>query len=96
MPGLVVTLTARELQVLGLLAAGRSRRHIAARLVVSLDTVKTQFSQVLDKLRADKRTEAVAPPKSWASSGDPVAVAQRHQPTQRLRARNLDLVVAEG
>jgi ATP/maltotriose-dependent transcriptional regulator MalT len=95
-PGLVETLTARELEVLGLLAPCRSSRHIAARLVVSLDTCKKHLSQVLDKLRADNRTEAVARPESWALSLDPVAIAQRHQQTQRLRARNLDLFVAEG
>jgi LuxR family maltose regulon positive regulatory protein len=59
-PGLVEQLTDRELQVLGLLAAGRSNQRIAGELVVSLDTVKKHVGRVLDKLGAANRTEAVA------------------------------------
>jgi LuxR family maltose regulon positive regulatory protein len=59
-PGLVEQLTGRELQVLGLLAAGRSNQRIAEQLVVSLDTVKKHVGRVLDKLGAANRTEAVA------------------------------------
>ena len=59
-PGMVEQLTARELEVLGLLAAGRSNQAIAAELVVSLDTVKKHVTHVLDKLGAANRTEAVA------------------------------------
>jgi LuxR family maltose regulon positive regulatory protein len=58
--GLVEPLTDRELEVLGLLAAGRSNQRIAEELVVSLDTVKKHVSHVLSKLGAANRTEAVA------------------------------------
>ncbi len=58
--GLVDPLSARELEVLGLLAAGRSNRDIAADLVVTLDTVKKHVSHILGKLGAVNRTEAVA------------------------------------
>ena len=59
-PGLVEQLTSRELQVLEMLAAGRSNQAIASQLVVTLDTVKKRVSHVLGKLGAANRTEAVA------------------------------------
>ncbi len=58
-PGLVDQLTARELEVLGLLAAGAPNPRIAEQLVVSLDTVKKHVSHLLSKLGAANRTEAV-------------------------------------
>jgi len=59
-PGLVEPLTARELEVLRLLAAGMPNQAIAAELVVALDTAKKHVSHVLGKLGAANRTEAVA------------------------------------
>jgi LuxR family maltose regulon positive regulatory protein len=58
--GLVDPLTARELEVLRLIATGRSNQAIARDLVVTLDTVKKHVSHVLDKLGAANRTEAIA------------------------------------
>lgn len=59
-PGLIEPLTARERQVLALLATGRSNRGIAAELYVTLDTVKKHVGRVLNKLSATNRTEAAA------------------------------------
>jgi LuxR family transcriptional regulator, maltose regulon positive regulatory protein len=59
-PGLAEPLTGRELEVLRLLAAGRSNQRIARDLVVALDTVKKHVTHVLGKLGAVNRTEAVA------------------------------------
>jgi LuxR family transcriptional regulator, maltose regulon positive regulatory protein len=59
-PGLAEPLTDRELEVLRLLAAGRSNQRIAHDLVVALDTVKKHVTHVLGKLGAANRTEAVA------------------------------------
>ena len=59
-PGLVDPLTGRELEVLGMLAAGKSNQAIAAEFVVTLNTVKKHVSHVLGKLGAGNRTEAVA------------------------------------
>lgn len=53
-------LTARELEVLQLLAAGQTNRQIADRLVVTERTVKFHVSSILAKLGAANRTEAVA------------------------------------
>ena len=58
-PGLVEQLTSRELEVLEMLAAGRSNQAIASELVITLDTVKKHVSHVLGKLGAANRTEAV-------------------------------------
>jgi LuxR family maltose regulon positive regulatory protein len=57
--GLVEPLTARELEVLALLAAGTPNPRIAEELVVTLDTVKKHVSHLLGKLGAANRTEAV-------------------------------------
>ena len=53
-------LTARELEVLQLLAEGQTNRQIAGRLVVTERTVKFHVSSILAKLGAGNRTEAVA------------------------------------
>ncbi|MFZ0192927.1 MAG: LuxR C-terminal-related transcriptional regulator [Streptosporangiaceae bacterium] len=58
--GIVDPLTSRELEVLKMLAAGRSNQAIACELVVTLDTVKKHVGHVLGKLGAANRTEAVA------------------------------------
>ena len=57
--GIVDPLTSRELEVLQMLAAGRSNQAIAGELVVTLDTVKKHVSHILGKLGAASRTEAV-------------------------------------
>ena len=59
-PGLAEPLTDRELEVLRLLAAGKSNQRIAHDLVVALDTVKKHVTHILGKLGAANRTEAVA------------------------------------
>ena len=52
-------ITARELEILGLIAGGLSNREIAAQLFVSENTVKTHCARVFDKLGAARRTQAV-------------------------------------
>ena len=53
-------LTARESEILDLIADGKSNQAIAAELVISVDTVKKHVTHILDKLGATNRTEAVA------------------------------------
>jgi len=50
----------REYEVLELLASGMSNQEIADKLFVSNSTVKTHVSNVLAKLDASRRTEAIA------------------------------------
>jgi DNA-binding CsgD family transcriptional regulator len=52
-------LTPRELEVLSLLAEGASNKAIARRLNISVHTAKFHVGQVLDKLDANGRTDAV-------------------------------------
>jgi DNA-binding NarL/FixJ family response regulator len=52
-------ISGRELEVLELLAAGRSNKEIARRLDVSPNTVKTHVTKLFAKLEARRRTEAI-------------------------------------
>ena len=52
-------ITARELEILALIARGLSNREIATELFVSENTVKTHCARTFDKLGAARRTQAV-------------------------------------
>jgi two-component system, NarL family, response regulator LiaR len=52
-------ITAREFEILELIAGGMSNREIAEKLFVSENTVKTHSSRLFDKLSAKRRTQAV-------------------------------------
>jgi LuxR family maltose regulon positive regulatory protein len=58
--GLVESLTARELEILRLIAAGMRNQEIADRLFISLHTVKRHIANAYGKLGVTHRTEAVA------------------------------------
>jgi DNA-binding CsgD family transcriptional regulator len=58
--GFVEALTPRELQVLKMLAAGLANKEIAGELGISDHTAKFHVAQILAKLDAGSRAEAVA------------------------------------
>jgi DNA-binding CsgD family transcriptional regulator len=57
-------ISARELEVLQLVAEGLSNQEIADKLFVSLNTVKTHTSNLFLKLEASRRTQAIQKAKS--------------------------------
>jgi LuxR family maltose regulon positive regulatory protein len=57
---LVEPLSARELEVLNLIAAGHSNEEIAAKLIISVKTAKRHISNIYGKLGVKSRTQAVA------------------------------------
>ncbi|MBD2867288.1 LuxR C-terminal-related transcriptional regulator [Paenibacillus arenilitoris] len=61
---LMEPLSERELQVLRLIAEGRSNREIGDRLFLALSTVKGYNQQIFGKLQVRRRTEAVARARS--------------------------------
>jgi NarL family two-component system response regulator LiaR len=52
-------ISARELEVLQLMSEGLSNQEIAARLFVSLNTIKTHSANIFEKLDVRRRTQAV-------------------------------------
>jgi DNA-binding NarL/FixJ family response regulator len=53
------TLTAREIEVLGLISGGLANKEIAAQLSIKEETVKGHVKNILAKLDANDRTHAV-------------------------------------
>jgi ATP/maltotriose-dependent transcriptional regulator MalT len=64
-------LTARELEVLGLVAAGLTNKEIAARLVLSVATVERHIANIYGKIGAGRRYDAIAFARSHDLGPDP-------------------------
>lgn len=58
-PPLHEQLTSREMEILLLMAEGKSNQEIADELFIALKTVKTHVSNILSKLQVQDRTQAV-------------------------------------
>ncbi len=52
-------LSTRELEVLQLMAAGKSNQEIADNLFVSVNTIKTHSSRLFEKMEVKRRTQAI-------------------------------------
>lgn len=58
-PPLAEPLTARELEILALVAAGLSNKEVGRRLRITVQTVKNHVHRILEKLQCHRRREAV-------------------------------------
>ncbi len=58
--GLPISLSAREMEVLALIAEGKSNQEISAELYLALNTVKRHAYNIFAKLEVKKRTQAVS------------------------------------
>jgi LuxR family maltose regulon positive regulatory protein len=72
----VEPLSERELEVLRLIAAGRSNQEIADTLIIALSTVKRHINNIYGKLDTQSRTQAIARARdlhlldNWPSHAD--------------------------
>ena len=57
-------LSKRELEILGLLALGHSNQEIAAKLFISVSTVKTHIQNLFEKLDVKRRIQAIEKARS--------------------------------
>jgi LuxR family maltose regulon positive regulatory protein len=57
---LVEPLSPRELEVLRLMASGKSNAEVARTLVIAISTVKTHTNSIFSKLQVTSRTQAIA------------------------------------
>ncbi|HEX8729155.1 MAG TPA: LuxR C-terminal-related transcriptional regulator, partial [Ktedonobacterales bacterium] len=78
-PELPEPLSARELEVLGLLAEGYSNQDIADHLVVALSTVKTHVHHLYAKLRTPDRLRAVTRARTLGLLADDGRMAARQE-----------------
>jgi DNA-binding CsgD family transcriptional regulator/tetratricopeptide (TPR) repeat protein len=79
-PLLDLGLTPREIEVLALLARGRTNREIAHDLTISEKTASVHVSHILNKLHAENRHQAAAIANRLASWSPPMSAAPESHP----------------
>ena len=57
---MIEPLSARELEVLRLIANGKSNAEVARTLMIAISTVKTHTNSIFGKLQVTSRTQAIA------------------------------------
>jgi two-component system NarL family response regulator len=63
-----VKMTAREREIVGLIARGMSNKEIARRLSIATDTVKSHVHNILEKLSLHSRVQVAVRARKWAST----------------------------
>lgn len=58
-------LSARELEILGMMSKGLSNQEIAGTLYISLSTVKSHIANIFSKLDVKRRTQAIETARQW-------------------------------
>jgi len=85
-------LSAREVQVLQLVAAAASNKHIAKELKLSVHTVKRHVTRIMTKLRADSRAEAAAAYRAMQMHAASAAPPAPSLLTDEFTAREMDVI----
>ena len=87
-------LSARELEVLRLVASAAGNKRIARELGLSVHTVKRHVARIMKKLRAGSRAHAAALYRAM----DPAALQADSAPVEEFTARERDVIerVARG
>ncbi len=81
-------LTAREMEVVGLIDRGLSNKQIAQRLRIGTATVKNHVHNILEKLQVNRRAEAAAQLRAHARAAPPASFGRRAE-----RERSMDRTV---
>src|SRR5262245_48470921 len=83
-------LTAREYEVLTLMAADRSNREIADKLVVALSTAKWFVRQIYNKMGVENRRQAIARARAAGLLSDAASTSTR--PKHNLPAQTTPFI----
>ena len=86
-------LSARELEVLRLIASGKSNAEVARTLVIAISTVKTHTNSIFGKLQVTSRTQAIALARDLATALAPILPFHSHR-SESTRQPNFGWIYA--